>query len=513
METLVAFLFAFCLTLFFVRRYVKKLSAKSGGGGTAAAATPTQTHACPRCNNPVVRGAAFCASCGAPMALWNLQRATQQTGSSGEPADKGRPRPVINATLCIGCGSCIDACPEKGTLELVSGKAILAHPERCMGHGDCVSACPTSGILLAFGDTLQTLRVPNINQVFESNVAGLYIVGELGGMGLIKTAINEGKLAIDDVRTRLEREGLWSAPEIEHNHDESTSSHAPTKSAVKLARNSPADTGVDDVIHDVLIVGAGPAGLSATLTAHQYGLKYVTLEQGEIAATIRNYPRHKFLMAEPLEMPLIGSLYISDSTKEGLLAVWETIVRNTGVAIRTNEKVEQLQRDGEVFMVRTAAGEYRARYVVLALGKRGSPRRLGVPGEDQNKVTYRLIEAESYSGEDILVIGGGDSAVEAALALGSHARNRVTLCYRGADFSRLKERNRQRLAAAEREKQVRVLRASTVEEILPDTVRLTFEGKSLMLPNRYVFVMIGGESPEDFLKKTGVEIVEKVLSA
>ena len=451
METLVTFLFAALLTAFFVWRYLKKLAAKNSA--VPAPAAPD--------------------------------------GDSKAPADNTRPRPVINASLCIGCGSCLDACPEKGTLELVNHKAILAHPERCMGHGDCVTACPTSGIVLAFGDTLQTMRVPNVNEIFETNVSGMFIVGELGGLGLIKSAINEGKLAIDQVHGRLERDGLWTKDQ------------------------TPADP--DGGVYDVVIVGAGPGGLSATLTAHQYGLKYATLEQGEIASTIRNYPRHKFLMAEPLEMPLIGDLYIGDSTKEALLAVWEDVVAKTGVRIRTQRRVDSIARDEGFFLINAIAGKqrepYRARYVVLAIGKRGTPRKLNVPGEELSKVAYALIEAETYSDQDVLVAGGGDSAVEAALALAQHKRNRVTLSYRGAGFTRIKDRNKEKLNKAETEKMLSVLRNSAVREILPGSVRIAVDGALRDVQNQYVFVLIGGESPEEFLQKTGVEIVEKALTA
>lgn len=495
METLLSVLIASTVTLFFMRGYLKSLSAKkrSAGGVTDGAAVILQTTPCPRCSKPVLQGASFCGSCGAALAMWNVHRATIQELSS-EPLEKGKPRPVINASLCIGCGSCVGVCPETGTLALASGKAILEHPERCTGQAQCITACPTSAITLAFGNVLQTIRVPNVNENFETNLPGLFIVGELGGMGLIKTAINEGKLVIDRLRQRFEAAQQWRPARDDHG------------AILPCPENHPEP-------FDVLIAGAGPAGLSASLAAHQCGLHYVTLEQGEVAATIRNYPRHKFLMAEPIEMPLYGSLYIGDGTKESLLSVWETILVNTGVRVRTGEGVRGIRRMQGVFAVETAKGTYTAKNVVLALGKRGTPRKLGAPGEGLNKVAYRLIEAETYADKDVLIVGGGDSAVEASLAVAKGGRNRVTLSYRGDDFKRLRERNQAQLKQAETEGRIKVLRKSQVREIRPDSVVLECEGKTSHLANDFVFVLIGGESPDEFLRKTGIEIVEKAISA
>ena len=237
------------------------------------------------------------------------------------------------------------------------------------------------------------------------------------------------------------------------------------------------------------------------------------LEQGEIAATIRQYPRHKFLMAEPIEIPMYGSLYVADGTKEALLSVWESIISSTGVRIQTNERAENIQRDkdGRGFVIESKKGKYHARYVVLAMGKRGSPRKLGVPGEELGKVAYRLIEAEDYEGKDILIAGGGDSAVEAALALSRDGRNRVTLCYRGQAFDRVRDRNRQQLEAAETSGRLHILRKSNIMGIRAHGVLIDVDGSLKELPNDYVFILIGGESPEDFLRSTGVEIVEKSL--
>jgi thioredoxin reductase (NADPH) len=501
MDTLVAFLLASVVTFFFVRQYLKTLATPKRALAGAPAAVPAGPVAnCPRCGTAFAGDSAFCPKCGASMALWNVHRAAVQTveaGSEAKPAEKGRPRPVINTTLCIGCGSCVDSCPETGTLALANGKAILAFPDRCVGHAKCVEVCPTSAIVLAFGSTLQTMRVPLVKENFETNLAGIYIAGELSGMGLIKTAINEGVLAIDNIKRRLEADGEWKPPCFD-GHD------------VKAA---PPDGGADGQPWDVVIVGAGPAGLSASLAALQSGLRYLTVEQGEVASTIRNYPRHKFLMAEPIEMPMYGNLYVGDGTKESLLKVWESIVANTGVKIHTQERVESICRDGKILRVETSKGAYDTKNVVLAMGKRGTPRKLGVPGEELGKVAFRLIEADTYNDRDLLVVGGGDSAIEAALALSKASKNRVTLSYRGKGFDRARDRNRKSLEEAEQQGRIKVLRESNVAEILPESVRLKTAGGETEIPNHYVFILIGGEPPEAFLRKMGIEIVEKVVTA
>lgn len=485
METLLAAIVAATVTLFFLRGYLKQITASHRGGNGAQPAAGTQPatatapRPCPRCTKPLPANSSFCPHCGAAMAMWNVHHAEVQA-EVGDPVSRGKPKPLINAVLCVGCGSCVDECPETGTLELVAGKAILAHADRCTGHARCTEVCPTNAITLSFGGVLQTIRVPRVQSNFETNLPGVFIVGELAGTGLIKTAINEGKLVIDHLKQRL-----TDAP--------------------------PGERAAADA--DVIIVGAGPAGLSASLTAEQHGLRYLTLEQGEIASTIRQYPRQKFLMAEPIELPLYGTLYVADGTKEALLSVWETILANTGVRVATNERVEAVQRNGRGFAVTTAKRIYHAPYVVLAMGKRGTPRRLGVPGEGLAKVSYKLIEAGDYQNKDLLVVGGGDSAIEAALALSRAGTNRVTLSYRGDSFHRSRDRNRQYIETAMSEGALNVLWNSRVTEIRSDSVLLARDGTTSALPNDYTFVLIGGETPESFLQKTGVEIVEKALSA
>jgi thioredoxin reductase (NADPH) len=456
METLLTFVIAGAVTLFFMQGYLKKLTAAKDQG-VSRERGPRKERPCPRCGKTMEKASAFCPSCGAAMAMWTVHQAAEQKTSSGAPT--GRPKPVINASLCIGCGSCVHACPEEGTLEMSGGKAILAHAERCTGHAKCSEVCPTQAITLSFGGVLQTLRVPRVSENFETNIPGVFIVGELCGMGLIKTAINEGKLVIDHLRQRL---------------------------------SDKTDGSREEEMYDVAIVGAGPAGLSASLTAQQCGLRYVTLEQGEIASTIKQYPRQKLLMAEPLEVPLYGALYVGDGSKEALLSVWETIIANTGVRINTNEKVESVQKNSAGFHVVTPKADYRARYVVLALGKRGTPRKLGVQGEDLPKIAYRLMEADSYEDKDILVVGGGDAAVEAALALSRAGKNRVVLSYRGDALRRVRERNREQVERAQQERRIRLLFNSTVERITDREVFLRVNDEAVTLPNDFVFVIIGG---------------------
>jgi thioredoxin reductase/NAD-dependent dihydropyrimidine dehydrogenase PreA subunit len=430
---------------------------------------------CPRCGKNTDGASSLCLYCHTPLAVWR----------GGDPSGEntsGSPRPLINASLCIGCGACIDVCPEKGALGLENGKAKLINPDLCKSHGDCAPACPTSGITLLAGGAKQVLRAPHTNSDFETNIPGLFVIGELGGLGLIKTAINEGRRVADVVRKRLGAR-LTSSPAVAN-------------------------------AYEAIVVGGGPAGLSAALSFHDYGVNYLVLEQGEIASTIRHYPRNKFLMEEPVEVPRFGKLLMNDTTKEALLQVWDEIVETTGVRIETNQRVEQIEHlaDHTLIKVATKEQEFYAPYVVLATGKRGSPRKLGVPGEELSKVTYRLIEAESYENCFAAVAGGGDSAVEAALALARSGRNTVSLIHRGSDFRRLRERNSSRLKEAEASGQLKVIRNAIITEIFVDSLEIQQNSQRMKQPNQFLFVLVGGESPEAFLQKIGIEIIERVIS-
>ncbi len=457
------------LTALFVMRHLKQSAPTDGSARPAAA---VKTAPCPRCAAAVPRGSAFCPSCGIPQQVFEVVAANavrdDDAGSTGRAMHA-----VVRGDQCVGCGTCADACPEPGAMTL-EGKLAVVDIALCKGHGDCVSACPIGAISLSTGASVTRVTVPEVDANFETNVPGLYIVGELGGRGLIKNAINEGKIAVEHV-----------------------------------AKMTPVPGEPTDETVDVIIVGSGPAGLSAGLEALRRGLTYRVLEQGSLSDTVRKYPRRKILLAEPVRVPLYGDLWIADASKETLLQVWETIVANTGLEVRTGERVEGVVRDGDAFTVGTSAGSHRARRVVLATGRRGTPRKLGVPGEEADKVFYDIVEMEAFAGRRVLVVGGGDSAIESAVGLANQDGTEVTLCYRGDAFSRVKERNQAKIGDAIAQGRVRAHFRTVVREIRPDVAVLDVDGETTILPNDDVVIRIGGDAPFAFLERLGVRIVQK----
>jgi thioredoxin reductase (NADPH) len=448
------------LTTMFVVRHMKQR------GGDAKGTT------CPRCRAAVAPGAARCPKCNVPMQLYEVVSAAAVTG---EDDDKGaKTHAVVRADLCVGCGACVPVCPEPGAIKM-TGKLATVNATLCMGHGKCVEACPVGGIVLARGGSVHRVEVPEVDTDFESNVRGVFVVGELGGRGLIKNAINEAKVAIEHIAADL------------------------------AALGKQADNGVFDVV----VVGSGPAGLSAGLEAMSRGLRYVVLEQGALADTIRKYPRAKFLLAEPVTVPLYGNLWVSDASKEQLLKVWEEIIAKTRLDVRTNQRVVNVEREAPILKVETADAVYRARRVVLAMGRRGSPRRLGVQGEEAAKVIYDVVDMESFAGQHMLVVGGGDSAVESAVGLARQKDTTVTLSYRGAEFQRVKERNRSKLDEAVHCGAIRVLLKSQIREIREHDVVLDVDGLETVIANDIVVIRIGGDPPFKFLEQIGIRIVKK----
>jgi thioredoxin reductase/NAD-dependent dihydropyrimidine dehydrogenase PreA subunit len=379
--------------------------------------------------------------------------------------------PVIDPQLCIGCATCVDACPEGKILGLIEGKAQLVDPTHCIGHGACRSACPTGAIELVFGTEKRGVDIPLVRPNFETNVPGIFIAGELGGMGLIRNAVEQGRQAIDSIR-RLDG----------------------------LGRDSRLD---------VVIVGAGPAGFSASLAAKQHGLRFVTIEQDSLGGTVAHYPRGKIVMTRPVHLPLIGQTRFTETTKEKLLEFWRDVEARTGLGVRYHERLEDVAACADGFEVATTRGSYRTRAVLLTIGRRGTPRKLEVAGEHLPKVYYRLIDPEQFRGKRVLVVGGGDSALEAAATLVDEGAADVTLSYRSPAFTRAKEANRMRVEDLAASRKVRVLLSSEVREIGPDHVAIDHEGQRFRLPNDTVIVCAGGLLPTPFLTRLGIEVSTK----
>lgn len=381
--------------------------------------------------------------------------------------------PHIDTTHCIGCQSCTSVCPEGDVLAMLGGKAVIVNGYKCIGHGLCADACPVGAITMVMAEPALGADRPQITPEYETNVPGLFIAGELGGLALIKNAVNQGRACVQTIAARIE--------------------------AGAVPRR--------DGVLDVLIVGAGPAGISASLQAIECKLSYLTLERDEIGGTVSKYPRQKLVMTSPVQFPMYGRFSKTELSKENLLDFWHKVLARADFRARTGEAVESVQRgDDGVFVVVTTRDTYRAAHVILALGRGGTPRKLDIPGEELPKVMYRLIEADHYINKRILVVGGGDSAVEAAMGLGHQRGNQVTLSYRKDGFNRIKERNAQRLRACIEKNQVRVIFHSAPVEITQDAVVLDVKGARQTLPNDYVWVFAGGVPPDEFLRKAGVAV-------
>jgi thioredoxin reductase/ferredoxin len=374
--------------------------------------------------------------------------------------------PVIDPVRCCGSGACAKACPEEA-IGFVAGKAVLANPSACIGHGACAVACPVGAISLVFGSEKRGVDIPMVKPTFETNVEGLFIAGELGGMGLIRKSAEQGKQAMENIARR--RGG------------------APL---------------------DVVIVGAGPAGLAASLTAVEKKLKYVTLEQeNDLGGSILHFPRRKIAMTAPVNLPIVGKAHMNEISKEKLIEFWNGVMKKVGLKVRFGERMEDITPDGQGgFRVKTSRETYHAKSVLLAMGRRGTPRKLGAKGEDNQKVVYRLLDPEQYRNMPVLVVGGGDSALEAALTLSEEPGTSVVLSYRSEAFSRVKPKNRKRLEEAAAAGRLRVILESTVVRIEAKTVTLRHKDKEFSIANEAIVVCAGGELPTPFLKKVGIQV-------
>src|SRR5229473_3325382 len=431
METLVSFAVAAAITLVFVQRYLAGLKKRE-----------------------------------------SLAHEAAQKGKIYSEGPKAQ-HPHIDSNYCIGCATCTIVCPEGDVLAMLGGKAVIVNGYKCIGHSLCAEVCPVGAITMVMASPSMGADMPFLTSQYETTIKNLFIVGELGGLALIKNAINQGRDCVDNIARK--------APSL-------------------------AGPGRSSDVFDVLIVGAGPAGISASLRAIEKTLNYITVDESEIGGTVAKYPRQKLVMTSPVEFPMYGKFKKTELSKEDLLSFWNKVLQRVDFKFRKGEKVQDIKKEADgIFTIATTKNQYRSRAVVLALGRTGSPRKLGVKGEELPKVMYRLIEADHYINKKILVVGGGDSAVEAAMGLSQQTGNTVTLSYRQDRFARIKERNTKHIEESMRTGKVRVLFNSIPVEFKPDSVLINVKDTLQEIPNDFVWIFAGGTPPNAFLKKVGIE--------
>jgi len=372
--------------------------------------------------------------------------------------------PIIDPDICIGSLSCLKACPEGDILGVIDHAAKLIHADHCIGHGRCAAECPVNAIKLVFGSAERGIDLPEVDQYFESSRPGVHVIGELGGMGLIKNAVTQGLQAGERLADVTPKGGV------------------------------------------VVVVGAGPAGLATSLALKAQNVPHRLLEQGSVGGTVAHYPRRKVAMTEPVDLPLVGKFGKAQISKEELLAGWQKIIARAGLTVEQGVKMTGLEGADGHFTVKTSTGPISAAKVVLAIGRRGTPRKMGVPGEEHEKVVYALTDPEQYDGAKVLVVGGGDSAVEAAMQLANESSAEVSISYRNAEFSSCREANRTKIAGLIGAGKIKAFLPSQVKAVDPDAVHLDAGGTAVTVPNDFVIVNIGGELPAEFLAAVGVSM-------
>lgn len=377
--------------------------------------------------------------------------------------------PYIDPGRCMGSAACVSACPEGDILALLDGRSRLAEPSHCIGHGACAANCPVEAITLVFGSLKRGVDIPDVSPRYESSVSGIYMAGELTGMGLIRNAVEQASQAVGFL------------------------AHARSKDSTPLP---------EDML-DLLIIGAGPAGLAASLAAQERGLRYLTVEQEpDIGGAIRHYPRRKLVMTAPMHLPLHGPVKFRHVAKEELVELFQTVRERHQPAIEFGVRIDGMTPVPQQGFAVTGGGKtWLARRVLLCLGRRGTPLRLGVPGEDSAHVVYNLVDADVYRGRTVAVVGGGDSALEAAIAVAEAGATAVHVIHRRDGFDRAKAANRERLQALVDAGRITVHYKAAIERIGAHGLVLA-GGARLEVTD--VIVSVGGTLPTALLKAAGV---------
>lgn len=388
---------------------------------------------------------------------------------AAQPATPPSLYPRINHAACICSGACIEACPEGEVIAIIEGRPRLLRASACVGHSDCLRSCPMSAIELVLGTPERAVEVPRMSSSFESTVPGLYVAGELTGIGLIHNAVEQGR------------------------------------QAARAALAAGTATAQD---YDLVIVGAGPAGLGAALEARQLGARALVLEKGELGGAIRSYPRQKVVMSAPFELPGFGKRKLRRTTKEALIELFVDLVARARLEVREHAEVERVTARPQGFTVIARGLEVSAGRVLLAIGRRGAPRRLGVPGDHLPHVVYSIEEPAAHAGQRAVVVGGGDSAIETALALAAQPGATVTLVHRGADFGRSKPDNQRALESARANQGLEVLASATVREVTAQHLLVLAGGEPRRLAADLVVCCLGAELPSAWLRALGVGLRE-----